>query len=970
MRCREFPYLKLTPFSGTVSADTATFPIKELTQRMMDYDSDVKRRRKIGVAIVNLSTHTVCVRKIALVNGSSWEGSVPSQVVESHTALLKFYTNQDWDPRGAEGYYILELRNTNDNPLVEVYYVRLQFEISALNKLGIAIVASPTSRKLRKMSLTPKVPDSLEFDVNLDNGLFFSLDVRIVKKFKTIQLRVHDFVERQIDNLVVQTQAKLTVGVCGYTTIFDPRRPSQDQQVALWKDASKDLSLVSGSETYVVQWEDEYLDRFGKSIDLEFDITDHVSKKAFGKVKGLIKKQLLQGSIFSGFRAFKSLMGSMYIPRYVIQTFSAIDNSYATLSNRAVFTGIDLAKALLNKNIGYRPVTLIGFSFGCKVVCECLLELHRVKALNLIDNVFLMGAMVPVDTDVWMQMREVAAGRLINLYTRGDWILWMMYRVNETDLKPMAGISPVNLPGIENIDVTPIVEKHLDYAFKLQDVLKLIPLQPTEETWSKKGMRGSPGVIMSLLKCEETMKNMGNSLVSIFSSTPFCVLSLLNNFVSDNVSLGVPLELLSSSLHNSFFDFRPPQSVPPLSAGVFGAIGESGVNCIGGAISYIVRLNEFSAYDIMLIIFFYVDKKSNPSMAVCPRLVIRQESDQESSEAAKKRLCTIASEAFKDLEEVRKICNSQTAMHASVKTIITQPVKVPMHSFFTDGHNQATVFIDLERMSDGISISVRALLTKTSSQPQQEHFTGEVFHSIYDNQLITAAGGEMPTVAEIYSIDELNNKLAEIALKLYGKQTEGRSKTKESDSIIKVLRAELPSVEPTIIPVVISNRSNVPLHFIEPEITSEDDSRFGDLDLGDVAEFIHPDVVSSPCLCAPPPTIPPDSFCVVIFRNSEKEPSFSVNYATAHGSYVFNIYTATPAEVTADIKKDPQLVKCNRLSGKDDKDSLSTSTTTVGDIVFHMVSLDVKTDEEVSTPTSFGNLSMSKLFDSNGWYIV
>jgi hypothetical protein len=66
------------------------------------------------------------------------------------------------------------------------------------------------------------------------------------------------------------------------------------------------------------------------------------------------------------------------------------------------------------------------------VIWQCLQELHRRKIHGAIDNVVLMGAPVPSDNlELWKNAKEVVAGRLVNCYTKDDWVLGRLQKEKE-----------------------------------------------------------------------------------------------------------------------------------------------------------------------------------------------------------------------------------------------------------------------------------------------------------------------------------------------------------------------------------------------------------------------------------------------------------------------------------------------------------------------------------------------------------
>lgn len=51
-----------------------------------------------------------------------------------------------------------------------------------------------------------------------------------------------------------------------------------------------------------------------------------------------------------------------------------------------------------------------------------------------------------------------------------------------------AGIACVEVPGIENVDVSPIIKNHEDYPRRLREVLKLLKLEDSINVLTKEGV--------------------------------------------------------------------------------------------------------------------------------------------------------------------------------------------------------------------------------------------------------------------------------------------------------------------------------------------------------------------------------------------------------------------------------------------------------------------------------------------------
>ena len=111
-----------------------------------------------------------------------------------------------------------------------------------------------------------------------------------------------------------------------------------------------------------------------------------------------------------------------------------IDNPWSNALDRARAAGGVLADVLIHRHLGVRPITLIGFSLGSRVIFYCLLELARQKALGIVQDVFLLGATLTAPMSTWLQARSVVAGRFVNAYARNDWVLNYLFRATNAGL--------------------------------------------------------------------------------------------------------------------------------------------------------------------------------------------------------------------------------------------------------------------------------------------------------------------------------------------------------------------------------------------------------------------------------------------------------------------------------------------------------------------------------------------------------
>ena len=141
-----------------------------------------------------------------------------------------------------------------------------------------------------------------------------------------------------------------------------------------------------------------------------------------------------------------------------------IDNPWNNALDRAKAAGSVLADVLIQRHLGVRPITLIGFSLGSRVIFYALLELAKQKAYGVVQDVILLGATLTASQKTWLQARAVVSGRFVNGFARNDWVLNYLFRATSGGVGTVAGLRPVeNVPGLENVDVTDKISGHTSY---------------------------------------------------------------------------------------------------------------------------------------------------------------------------------------------------------------------------------------------------------------------------------------------------------------------------------------------------------------------------------------------------------------------------------------------------------------------------------------------------------------------------
>ena len=166
-------------------------------------------------------------------------------------------------------------------------------------------------------------------------------------------------------------------------------------------------------------------------------------------------------------------MASLQLPIVLTKLSYLIDNPWTVSLGRADSAGLILADSLIDRNLGNRPITLLGFSLGSKLIFSCLKELANKGAYGLVQNVYLFGSPIVAKKDDYLKARSVVSGRFVNGYASNDWILGYLFRATSGGIMRVAGLAPVeNIPGLENVDVTELVNGHMAYRAAMPRLLR------------------------------------------------------------------------------------------------------------------------------------------------------------------------------------------------------------------------------------------------------------------------------------------------------------------------------------------------------------------------------------------------------------------------------------------------------------------------------------------------------------------
>ncbi|KAL5335271.1 hypothetical protein BJX70DRAFT_390750 [Aspergillus crustosus] len=240
---------------------------------------------------------------------------------------------------------------------------------------------------------------------------------------------------------------RVTIGITGWLT-------EEENFVVPWRVIGRD------SEVFGLRWETKNLLDLGNAIDYL------VTTAAWSAGRHVLSKTILGG-----------IMSAMVLPLGLLKVATVADNPFSVAKARSDKAGEVLADALISKVQGERPVTLIGYSLGSRVIYACLQSLAQRHAYGLVESAIFLGSPTPSDAPDWRRLRRVVSGRLVNVYSENDSVLAFLYRTSSLQLG-VAGLEPIeNVPGVENYNASDLIDGHLRYQFLIGRILRRVGLE-------------------------------------------------------------------------------------------------------------------------------------------------------------------------------------------------------------------------------------------------------------------------------------------------------------------------------------------------------------------------------------------------------------------------------------------------------------------------------------------------------------
>ena len=243
---------------------------------------------------------------------------------------------------------------------------------------------------------------------------------------------------------------RVAIGISGWLT-------EQKDIIEPWKVIGR------AEEAFALRYELEALLNLGNAM----------STMVRSAAWSLASREIIKHTVFGALSAGLWPLGLVKVSR-------VLDNPFSVAKARADKAGEVLADALINKAQGERPVTLVGYSLGARVIYTCLNIMAERKAFGLIESVVLIGAPAPATTSDWRKIRGIVTGRVVNVYSPNDYILGFLYRSSSIQYG-VAGLQKItDVKGIENIDVSAKVKGHTQYRFLAGSILRDIGFEDLE----------------------------------------------------------------------------------------------------------------------------------------------------------------------------------------------------------------------------------------------------------------------------------------------------------------------------------------------------------------------------------------------------------------------------------------------------------------------------------------------------------
>ncbi|OXG34174.1 hypothetical protein C367_00782 [Cryptococcus neoformans Ze90-1] len=242
-------------------------------------------------------------------------------------------------------------------------------------------------------------------------------------------------------------------------------------------DSVRPLGLKDGRDVYLLRFESATMLKTGRDVDFWVE----------SKLKGLVKKEIIKRTLLNAYFAAVSLPLSVYS-----MATMTLDNTWMHAQDRAKKAGRLLGEVIEKRVQGERPVVLIGSSVGALTIQHALLYLASLPPPSnskspvpaYVESAYLISLPAAPSTEEWGKCRSVVSRRLVNAWSDADLVLAGVVRLHEVVSRAavmsngirVAGLGPVECPGVENVDVSSALRGHMELQAKMPEILKIIDI--------------------------------------------------------------------------------------------------------------------------------------------------------------------------------------------------------------------------------------------------------------------------------------------------------------------------------------------------------------------------------------------------------------------------------------------------------------------------------------------------------------
>ncbi|POW04868.1 hypothetical protein PSTT_10085 [Puccinia striiformis] len=248
--------------------------------------------------------------------------------------------------------------------------------------------------------------------------------------------------------------------------------------------------VMTGFLLTPTEYKDPWISTLSKTIDRRDVYALKVETEALlaaGKdLESYVRDILLQHGATEIIRhtILASVCAALLLPASIYKAaVMALDNEYQRTRDICQKAGILLADMIEQRAHGARPLTLIGSGMGSITIFKALLELSkrgRGAGEFMIDQVILICSPLSPSPVEWKTVRRMTTRRVVNVYSKNDWVLAILARLDSLlsarRVAHVAGLRDLKLPHISSVDISDLVQGHLELSSKIPLILERIDI--------------------------------------------------------------------------------------------------------------------------------------------------------------------------------------------------------------------------------------------------------------------------------------------------------------------------------------------------------------------------------------------------------------------------------------------------------------------------------------------------------------